>query len=339
MMMKRFLAALMVLTLCLPFCALGEEAPTPWAYLTDEGKITLKYYSGGRGYLDKYDEDGVTLVIPARINGLPVASISDYLLDFIVGRVDWDVELDSEYYKKQGSLVLSKSGETVVTADRSIEGALVIPEGVTTIGPNAFRFCTGITEVSLPESLTWIGNWSFEGCSGLSSVQIPAGLDRLGFGAFANCTALESINVPSGISELAERTFSGCIALEDVALQEGLESIDTRAFAECASLTAIDLPKGLERIGEEAFYGCSGLSHLTVPASLTTIGEYSFYHCQNLEEVSMPGDVSGIQYGAFTDCSEALTLRVPEGTSKAAQWALENGIKWALIGADTEDEE
>lgn len=45
---------------------------------------------------------------------------------------------------------------------------------LTSIGDNAFRYCSALTEISLPASLTSIGRQSFQGCSSLQYIRIEA---------------------------------------------------------------------------------------------------------------------------------------------------------------------
>ena len=45
----------------------------------------------------------------------------------------------------------------------------MIPEGVTSIGDEAFSNCSGLTKITIPDSVTSIGWSAFEGCSSLTS--------------------------------------------------------------------------------------------------------------------------------------------------------------------------
>ena len=51
--------------------------------------------------------------------------------------------------------------------DRTIDGSIVIPNGVTSIGTNAFADCTDLTEVYIPSSVTSIGANAFASCVGV----------------------------------------------------------------------------------------------------------------------------------------------------------------------------
>ena len=51
-----------------------------------------------------------------------------------------------------------------------VQGDLVIPDGVTSIGDSAFYECSGLTSVEIPASVTSIGNYAFDVCTGLTSV-------------------------------------------------------------------------------------------------------------------------------------------------------------------------
>jgi len=61
---------------------------------------------------------------------------------------------------------------------------LVIPEGVATIGPDAFGLCGFLSSVSLPESLHKIDRYAFVSCKSLTHVIIPSQVTEIGSSAF-----------------------------------------------------------------------------------------------------------------------------------------------------------
>ena len=61
---------------------------------------------------------------------------------------------------------------------------VVIEDGVTNIGENAFLNCSSLTSVTIPNTLTNIGYYAFYGCSSLTSVTIPNTVTNIGQGAF-----------------------------------------------------------------------------------------------------------------------------------------------------------
>ena len=76
---------------------------------------------------------------------------------------------------------------------------LVINDGVTNIGENAFCDCSCLASVTIPNSVTDIGDGAFSGCSGLTSVTIPSSVTNIGYGAFHVCNNLADAYLPKAL--------------------------------------------------------------------------------------------------------------------------------------------
>lgn len=75
---------------------------------------------------------------------------------------------------------------------------VILPEGVTRIGRNAFGW-TEIRRIDLPETLVSIGEAAFVCCDKLKSIRIPDGVAELPCNALAYCKTLETVELPEGI--------------------------------------------------------------------------------------------------------------------------------------------
>ena len=87
---------------------------------------------------------------------------------------------------------------------------------MTIIGEGAFKYCSGLTSVTIPNGVTSIGDYAFSICSGLTSVTIPNSVESIGDYAFSDCSGLISVTIGSGIMNIGTWTFGDCPNLLDV---------------------------------------------------------------------------------------------------------------------------
>ena len=68
-----------------------------------------------------------------------------------------------------------------LTAKRYVgsETEVTVPDGVDSVGSNAFYDCKGLTKLALPQGLKEIGDHAFVGCAGLSYIDIPDGVEKV----------------------------------------------------------------------------------------------------------------------------------------------------------------
>ncbi|MBQ2123561.1 MAG: leucine-rich repeat domain-containing protein, partial [Bacteroidaceae bacterium] len=175
--------------------------------------------------------------------------------------------------------------------------SLEIPNSVTSIGDDAFRYCSGLTSVEIPNSVTSIGGSAFFDCSSLTSVEIPNSVTSIGVHAFSSCDDLESIIVDEENSVYDSR--EGCNAV--------IETSSNTLVAGCKSTI---IPNSVTSIDSFAFYSCDGLTSVVIPNSVTSIEWGAFMGCYSLTSVEISNSVTKIEKTAFSDCSSLTSIAV-----------------------------
>ena len=87
---------------------------------------------------------------------------------------------------------------------------------VTSIGDDAFTYCSGLTYVTIGNSVTSIGSRAFYGCSSLTSVTIPNSVTSIESEAFSYCLGLTSVTIPNSVTSIGYDAFYGCSSLTSV---------------------------------------------------------------------------------------------------------------------------
>ena len=225
-----------------------------------------------------------------------------------------------------GSLVISGNGDIpdydVNTKSpwfdyRASVSSIVVEDGITRIGNQAFTNLTKAEKASLPETVTSIGSYAFSYCPALKEVSLPSNIDVLEEYTFNDCSSLVKIVIPDGVTTIANYTFFNCSALETVIFPESLTEIGYQAFYGCSSINELNLPAEMTYIGGYAFAGGNKVKTVKVPAGLTTIEAYTFSNFTSLENITIPDSITSIGMGAFYNCTSLAEVNF--GGSKS-QW-------------------
>jgi len=222
---------------------------------------------------------------------------------------------------------------TVVNCRPSVTIA-VIPDSVTSIGENAFVFCSGLTSVTIPNSVKSIGDYAFQYCTGLASVTIPNSVTSIGSSAFYYCSGLTSVTIGNSVTSIGDYAFKYCTGLASVTIPNSVKSIRTGAFDGCSGLTSVTIPNSVTIIGSVAFEGCSGLTSVTIPNSVTIIGNRTFEGCSGLTSVTIPNSVTSIGEYAFYNCSGLTSVTIPNSVTSIGNYVFDGCSGLALIEVD-----
>lgn len=168
---------------------------------------------------------------------------------------------------------------------------LRLPEGIETIGSNAFNN-SALETIQLPESLVTISQFAFSKTN-LVEITIPANVRRLESSAFAGKSGggslLEKVIFTGDkIKTIENNTFADCNSLKEVILPEGLKELKYNVFLRCSALEEITLPDAVTVIEKQVFSQCSALKNVTLGTQLETIGTDAFAKCFALETVLCP---------------------------------------------------
>ena len=207
--------------------------------------------------------------------------------------------------------------------------ALVITEGVTTIGDYAFStYFSNLTSVSLPSTIKEIGYSAFSDCTKLAGIEIPEGVTAIGDGAFFNCSSLETINIPASVSDIQISAtpvtfgpFGQCLNLKNIYVADDntnycdingvLFSRDLSmllAYPAGRSDNIYTIPDGVKSITNNAFNGSRYLQSVQFPEGLSYVGMFSFHDCNGLLNAIIPNTVESIGICAFKYCGRLKDL-------------------------------
>ena len=262
-----------------------------WAQSEDDFNVTLT--ADGTGVLiTKFigKTEGVVR-IPATIQGMPVR------------------ELGSQSF-----------------TDRNyVNFSVVIPNGVTKIGEQAFYGNMNLEAVTLPNSIVEIEERAFEGTA-LTSVTLPTSLAVVEYRAFGNIESLKTVTIPNGVKTIGEAMFAGCSALTAITIPNSVTSIANSAFAR-TGITSIDWPANIKTI-ESGMFGGSQLRSIVIPEGITRIGGEAFRNCPNLTSVTLPSTIEWMGFFAFAGCESLTTVDIPQSVTQVQLDQFEGGFQF-----------
>lgn len=166
-----------------------------------------------------------------------------------------------------------------------------------------FRNNKKIKHVIVKEGVTHVGRDAFGGCENLLSVTFPKSLTSMGGDVFYKDYKLNAIY----IQDLAGWCSYG----------GGNQNNDYRLYVDNVEVTDLVIPEGVTKINFGAFRRCVGLQSVTCPSTVEIIDKYAFSGCPNLRSVRLSNSVKAVAENAFKDCKNLKIIYNPSGVSLA----------------------
>ena len=271
-MKKRLLACLLTLVMLLallPATALAADPVT--GSCGDALTWTLTQH-----------EDGATYTLTISGTG--------EMEDYTVGGAPWHVALGVAANRKQITKIVLPNGLTHIGNNAFLQAAVTevtIPNTVVSIGTNAFWKCNTI-ETTLPASVRELGATAFYGTFVVNVDANSPYLCSEGGGKVLyskNKTTLYQVSqdcagdftIPSTVTTINDFAMNGCAKVTgELVIPDSVQTIGRSAF-EGTGFTSLNLGNSVKEIGVSAFYKCAAMTgDLVIPASVTTIGENAF---------------------------------------------------------------
>ena len=166
---------------------------------------------------------------------------------------------------------------------------VILPETMTSLGPQALRQCSKLTKVTLPSRIASIGQGAFYNSPVLTTIlpsTLPETVTFVGSHAFAWCQAL---NADFVLANTKCELGGGYDYLYGTFYQSGVRSIDfsktrvketPKGFAsQCPNLICVKYPKTLRHLGDSAHYNSPKLADIqfaSYPTNLTARTDFFF---------------------------------------------------------------
>lgn len=257
------------------------------------------YYNTETGYITGADKTVKDVVIPSQIDGVKIVGIASYV--FANRRETWgDVGENKTLKSVSIPATVEEIGDYAFYHCSAMSSLRFASNGnLKKIGTCAFAWCSGLTSLVIPEGIDSIGKNAFMNL-GLKHLTVPGELDTnvcMGYGT----GKLETVTFTGSYIRGRKVSWDGYERVESmpgrtakkVIISEGVSEIEDYAFYWCDEIEEVVLPETMRSIGKNAFELCSNLKTINLPSNIQYIGKDCFSRCENVQiiDVSKAPDV------------------------------------------------
>ena len=213
-------------------------------------------------------------------------------------------------------------------------GDIVIPNTVTSIGPEAFKGNKKITSVTIPGSVSQIGYSAFEGCPNLERIVFSdpkkGAQLTIRVSAFIDCPKLTECTIPATAVYVTGNVFKGCTSMTEIKVDSGNpyyftedgvlfgpwvsegtpqyedENLALTAYPCGSPRTSYAIPetvngRTVNQVWASSFRKAASLRHIEIPATCVKLGGNAFEET-GLTDITIPATVTTLGSGLFENC-------------------------------------
>ena len=213
-------------------------------------------------------------------------------------------------------------------------GDIVIPNTVTSIGPEAFKGNKKITSVTIPGSVSQIGYSAFEGCPNLERIVFSdpkkGAQLTIRVSAFIDCPKLTECTIPATAVYVTGNVFKGCTSMTEIKVDPGNpyyftedgvlfgpwvsegtpqyedENLALTAYPCGSPRTSYAIPetvngRTVNQVWASSFRKAASLRHIEIPATCVKLGGNAFEET-GLTDITIPATVTTLGSGLFENC-------------------------------------
>ena len=216
-----------------------------------------------------------------------ITLIGDRAFALCTGLKEFGGEGNSYYSIIDNSALIIDGGRALwAYAVAATNTTFSVPMGVTEIGSHVF-YQSQLTDIMVPQGITIIGDQAFAGCTGLRELALPEGLTSIGASCFLSCTNLESIILPETLTKISNNAFQNCVSLESIILPNSIRTVNGQAFYLCSGLKEIKICGNITTFRTTVFSDCPNIEKLVISSNVTALPSSLFTNVNliNLTEI------------------------------------------------------
>lgn len=176
-------------------------------------------------------------------------TMGDYVFEGCTSLKNIYVDEVNENYCSDEGVLYDKELTTLIKYPEKHEGEnYVLPDTATTVSDWAFVGCTKVVTIDL-NNVTSIGEDAFYYCTELTSVEMSDDITEFVGATFGYCVKLEDFELPSNLQKIGDYCFYCCLSLNNMTISDKVESIGNYAFFYCSNLKEITVPENVSELG------------------------------------------------------------------------------------------